>query len=75
MVSRYKNFSIEPIHIITEDSSFNLELKMRGTTIFADTYTPSEKELHDCPHVIMSSPHEWNPHTVQFHSPARKYDD
>ena len=67
--------SIEPIHIMTEDSSFSLELKMRGTTIFADTYTPSEKELHDCPHVIMSSPHEWNPHTVQFHSHARKFED
>ena len=50
--------SVEPIHIMTEDSSFNLELKMRGTTIFADTFTPSEKELHDCPHIIMSSPHQ-----------------
>ena len=35
--------SIEPIHIMTEDSSFNLELKMREQTIFADTYKILEK--------------------------------
>ena len=67
--------SNEPMHIMTEDSNFNLELKMRGTTIFADTYTPSEKELHDCPHIVLSSSQEWNPHTVQFHSHARKFED
>ena len=60
---------------MTEDSNFNLELKMRGKTFFADTYTPSEKELHDCPHIVLSSPQEWNPHTVQFHSHARKFED
>ena len=36
--------SNEPMHIMTEDSNFILELKMRGATIFADTYTPSEKK-------------------------------
>lgn len=35
-----------------EDLSFNLEIKTRSKTIFADTYTPSEKELHDCPHIL-----------------------
>ena len=48
---------------------------MRGTTIFAQIYTSSEKEWHDCPHVIMSSPHEYNTHSVKFHSRARKFAD
>ena len=68
-----KNVTI--VHIITEDSRFNLELNMRGTTIFAQIYTSSEKEWHDCPHVIMSSPHEYNTHSVKFHSRARKFAD
>ena len=67
--------SPKPMHIRTEDSRFNLELKMKGTTIFADTFTPSEKELHECPHIIMSSAHEWNPHTVNFHNHARNFED
>ena len=56
--------SDEPLHIMTEDEQFNMELKMKGTTIFADTLTPSDKELQTCPHIIMSSSHEWNPHNV-----------
>ena len=49
--------SDEPMHIMTENSNFNLELKMKGTIIFTDMYTPSEKELHACLRNIMSSPH------------------
>ena len=67
--------SDEPLYIMTENSDFNMELKMKGTVIFAETFTPSEKELHNCPHVVMSSPHEWNPHTVQFQSQARLFED
>ena len=41
--------SDEPFYIMTENSDFNMELKMKGTVIFAETFTPSEKELHNCP--------------------------
>ena len=60
---------------MTEDEEFNMELKMKGTTIFADTFTPLYKDLQTCPHIIMSSSHEWNPHSVQFHSQARQFED
>ena len=46
--------SNEPLHIMTEDKQFNMELKMKGTTIFAETFTPSDKDLNSCPHIIMS---------------------
>ena len=46
-----------------------------SSAIFAETFTPSDKELNSCSHVIMSSPHEWNPHNVQFHSQARQFED
>ena len=42
----------EPIFIMTLDSSFDMKLKMEGTTIFVDTYTPTEIELNDCSKTI-----------------------
>ena len=33
----------KPLYIMTEDTEFSMELKMHGTTIFANTFTPSEK--------------------------------
>ena len=62
-----------PIHIVTEDASFSMELKMCGTIVYNDTHTPSQQELHDCPHIIMSSPHEWDPHNVTFKNHARSF--
>ena len=67
--------SNKSLHIMTENQEFNMELKIKEITIFADTFTPSDKELSSCPHIIMSSPHEWNPHDVQFHSQARQFED
>ena len=58
--------SARPLHIMTESSEFNLELKIKGTVTFADTFTPTAKQLHDCPHVVLSSPHERNPQKVTF---------
>ncbi len=45
---------------ITEDNSFCMDLIMDGTMIYAETLT--EHEIHNCPHVLMSPPHAWNPH-------------
>ena len=67
--------SDEPLHIMLENNDFNMELNMKGTIIFADTFTPSEKDLQSCPHIFMTSPHEWNPHKVDFYSHARKFED
>jgi len=67
--------SDEPLHLMTEDHKFNLELEMNGTVIFAETHTPSAKELHECPHIVLSSPHEWDPQNVKFHSQSRAFQD
>ena len=48
---------------------------MKGTIIFADTFKTSENEIQSCPHIVMISPHEWNPHNVKFHSQARQFED
>ena len=49
------------LSIITEDNEFCMELAMAGTVVYAEKNTPYEKELHRCPHIILSSPHTWNP--------------
>ena len=45
------------LSIITENNDFCMELAMAGTVVYADTFTTSDKELHACPHIILSSPH------------------
>ena len=58
--------SDHPLSIIAEDNEFCMELDMEGTIIFANTHTPTESELQACPHITLSSPHPWDPHTVTF---------
>ena len=58
--------SHQPLSIITGDGDFGMELKIDGTTIFADTYTPSNHELDTCPKIVLTSEHKWDPHKVQF---------
>ena len=67
--------SNEPIHIRNEDDSFNIELCMSGTIMYIDTHTPSVKELNDCPHIILSSPHEWNPQEVKFNNNSQSFEE
>ena len=67
--------SSTPMHIMTENNEFSLELKMKGTVIFEDTYTLSEKELHECPHIVLNSPHEWNPKSVKFCNQAQSFEE
>ena len=45
------------LSIITEDNEFCIELVMTGTVIYAETFTPSDQELHQCTHIILSLPH------------------
>ena len=64
--------STSPLHIRTEDASFSMPLEMKGTVIFAETRKPTEKELDKCPHVVLSSPHEWEPSKVKFPQPNKQ---
>ena len=61
------------MHVTTEYYKFNLELKMYEVIIFAKKHTPSVIELHNYPHTVLTSPHPWNPHDVNFHRNARYF--
>ena len=49
-----------------------MELMMESTIIYMDTFTPSQRELQECPHIILTSSHPWNPNTVKL--PKAEYE-
>jgi hypothetical protein len=54
-------FSEAPIFIATEGHEFILPLASKGTILGVTTRTPTNNELQSCPHVTLSSEHEWDP--------------
>jgi hypothetical protein len=54
------------MHIASDNDDFVHPMQGDGTTIFFDSRTPTSYELDNCPHIILSSPNEWNPRDVQF---------
>ena len=59
-------FNAKPLSITTDDAS--VELYSEGTIICVDTRTPTESELGRLPRLILTSPHDWDPHNVCFPS-------
>ena len=59
-------FDTKPLCITTDDVSIKLYLE--GTIICGDTQTPTESELGQLPRLILTSPHDWDPHNVCFPS-------
>ena len=59
-------FDAKPLSITTDDAS--VELYSEGTLICGDTLTPTESELSQLPRLILTSPHDWDPHNVCFPS-------
>ena len=57
-------FDTKPLSITTDDVS--VELYSEGTIICGDTRTPTESELSQLPQLILTSPHDWDPHNVCF---------
>ena len=58
--------SDESILIESENGDAVLPLHTEGTVIYMDTWTPTDEDLSKFPHIIMTSPHPWNPRNVQF---------
>lgn len=64
-------FDDAPLYLMTEDGDFALPLAVQRTNIMADTRTPTAEELQTCQHIILSSPHPWDPHRVSFPTASR----
>jgi hypothetical protein len=68
-------FSKAPIYIATEGNEFVLPLKSQGTILGVTTRTPTDHELQTCPHISLSSEHEWDPQNVRFPEASRTVEE
>ena len=59
-------FDAKQLCITTDDTS--VELYSEGTIICGDTWTPTEAKLSELPRLILTSPHDWDPHNICFPS-------
>lgn len=66
-------FGIVAMHIASDDDGFVHPMQADGTTIFFDSRTPTNYELDNCPHIVLSSSNEWNPRDVQFPTPLQQH--
>jgi len=61
-------YSTEPMVIekIGDEEEFIACLKSKGTNIYVDTWTPTDRDLNEYKHIVLTSPMEWNPNEVVF---------
>ena len=52
-----------------------LPLIVEGTNILEHNITPTGEELAMCQHMVLSSYHEWNPHSVNFCKALRSVEE
>ena len=65
-------FDATEMHLETPDGEMVIPLQAEGTTIFLATRTPTDRELHECPHITMTSKKEWDPRDLQFPEPLHR---
>jgi hypothetical protein len=68
-------FDPAPIFISTEDNEFTLPLNSKESVLGVATRTPTNQELQTCPHVVLSSEHEWDPQNLWFPRASRTVEE
>ena len=48
-------------------------LESKGTSLYFDTWSLTLEDMDTLPHITLSSPREWNYHTIKF--PKYKYSE
>ena len=62
-------YSGAPIYIEDPEGTVAIPLETVGTNLLATTRTPTQDELDECPHIVLTSQREWEPSKVRFPSP------
>jgi hypothetical protein len=68
-------YSSSPLYIMSPDDDFVMPLEIQGTNVLAHTRTPTDRELNTCKHIVLSSPHYWDPQRIQFPKPHRTVEE
>ena len=61
-------FSNERLSIQPASHDIAIALQTLGTIIYANTRAPTDQELGQHPHIVLSSTADWDPHHVRFPS-------
>ena len=61
-------FSKERLLIQPASHDIAIPLQTLGTIIYANTRAPTDQELTQHPHIVLSSTADWDPHHIQFPS-------
>ena len=64
------NITYIEANIPDNDKRLHIPLKSKGINILFETRVPTQQELDDCPHVILTSDSEWNPTEINLPNPS-----
>ena len=60
------HFMQNPMGIAFPEEEMTVPLYMSGTVVCADISSPTQQQLEDSPRIVLTSPHEWDPHSIRF---------
>ena len=60
----------DPMSITSPNREFMTCLQSQGTNLFLNTWQPTKTQLSSLPHIVLTSPRDWDPHNIEF--PATK---
>jgi hypothetical protein len=62
-----KHLSTKLTHsIIINEENFTIPLKLNGIISYFNARTPTNDEINNCSHIILTSLNEWNPYSTEF---------
>ena len=65
-------FSTKGLTIQLASHDITIPLQTLSTIIYTNAHAPTDQELTTCPHIILSSNADWDPHHVRFPSEESK---
>ena len=68
-------FSGAPLYLEDSESAVVIPMATVGTNILVTTRTPTQDEIDECPHIVLTSQREWDPSKVKFPSPRWTIDE
>ena len=67
----------KPTETTCSEEDVTIPLYISGTIVCDDSSSPTQKQLEDCPLIVPTSPHDWDPHSIHFakdpHSKEEEY--
>jgi hypothetical protein len=52
--------------IIINEENLTIPLKLNGIISYFNARTPTNDEINNCSHIILTSLNEWNPYSTEF---------